>query len=267
MSSPLPDINAIVQCIFDRVYSDFESAIISLELGQHMRQLCDAPESLLTSTSFLKLLAKPMYDTLKALCLNRHRERGFIESILLPAFQGLQYEAAIMDEMFREEHGLDVESTPAHATNYVILNTVRLMERYVCLGIELGLYPNWYDLSTALWYRDFLLSALINIKGLVNREKLQRIEMESQNKMEVKEQTTEKLQQQHRKRGKSKKGKESKRLSSSPHIATSATEASDKLSLDDFEERLVYTTYLLHRNLCRGLVRYIAALRQAGLLL
>ena len=210
-----------------------------------------------------------MYDTLKALCLNRHRERGFTESFLLPAFQGLQYEAAIMDEKFRVDNGLGVKSTPAYATNYVILNTIRLMERYVCLGIELGMYPNWYDLSTALWYRDFLLSSLINMKGLVNREKLLRIEMESQVKMEEKEHTPAKsnLQQQHKKRSKSKKGKESKRLPSSPNNTTSSTEASSRHSPEDFEERLVYTTHLLYRNLCRGLVRYIAALRQAKLLL
>ena len=173
-----------------------------------------------------------------------------------------------MDEKFRADNELDAKSTPAYATNYVILNTIRLMERYVGLGIELGLYPNWYDLSTALWYRDFLLSALINMKGLVNRERLQMIEMESQVKMEEKEHTTEKLQsqQQHKKRSKSKRGKESKRLPSTPNITTSSTEAGNGHSLEDFEDRLVYTTHLLHRNLCRGLVRYIAALRQAKLL-
>ena len=127
-----------------------------------MRQQCAVPELLLESSSpdggisWLTRLAKPMYDTLKALCLNRHRERGFTESILLPAFQTLQYEAATVDEKFREEHGLDPKTTPSYATNYVILNTIRLMERHVGLGIELGLYPNWYDLSTALVSDDII---------------------------------------------------------------------------------------------------------------
>ena len=173
-----------------------------------------------------------------------------------------------MDDKFREEHGLDAKSTPAYATNYVILNTIQLMERYVSLGIELGLYPNWYDLSTALWYRDFLLSALINIKGLVNRERLQRIEMELQIETEAKEQTMAKLQlqQQHKKKGKSKKGKKPKQLPSSQDDSTSTTEGSMVVTMEDFEDRLEDTTYLLHRNVCRGLVRYIAALRQAKLL-
>lgn len=56
----------------------------------------------------------------------------------------------MVDEKFREEHGLDANTTPSYATNYVILQTIRLMERHVGLGIELGLYPKWYDLSTAL---------------------------------------------------------------------------------------------------------------------
>ncbi len=105
-----------------------------------MKQQCAVPELMLTSTDFLTRLAKPMYDTLKALCLNRHRERGFTESILLPAFQLLQYEAASIDEKFRTEHELDA-ATPSYLTNYVILNTIRMMERHVGLGIELGLYP------------------------------------------------------------------------------------------------------------------------------
>jgi len=43
-------------------------------------------------------------------------------------------------------------------------------------------------------------------------------------------------------------------------------ESAMKPSEEEFEDRLEYTSLLLHRNLCRGLVRYIAALRQAKLL-
>eukprot|EP00804_Cyclotella_cryptica_P004040 CCRYP_015446-RA/>CCRYP_015446-RA protein AED:0.25 eAED:0.25 QI:1054/1/1/1/1/1/4/1029/442 len=71
-------------------------------IGQHMVQLCAVPESMIESTgSWLARLAKPLYDTLKALCLDRHRERTWTESILLPAFGALQTEAASMDEIFR----------------------------------------------------------------------------------------------------------------------------------------------------------------------
>ncbi|KAL7537015.1 hypothetical protein ACHAXR_007535 [Thalassiosira sp. AJA248-18] len=243
-----------------------------------MRQQSAAPELLLESTcpdgslAWVSRLAKPMYDTLKALCLNRHRERGFTETILLPAFQLLQYEAATVDEKFRKEHGLDSSTTPAYATNYVILNTIRLMERHVGLGVELGLYPNWYDLSTALWYRDFLLSALINVKGSIERERTQRREMDLRIKMEQEEERKAKdqqQQQQSKKKGKTKKGKKQKQITSLPTPDSTPVlpvEVSVKPTEEDFEDRLDYTSLLLHRNLCRGLVRYIAALCQAKLL-
>ena len=236
-------------------------------IGQHMRQQCAVPELLLESTcegglAWLDRLAKPMYDTLKALCLNRNRERGFTESILLPAFKLLQYEAAIVDDQFRREHGLD-KTTPSYATNYVILNTIRLMERHVGLGIELDLYPKWYDLSQALWYRDFLLSALINVRGSIEQERVQRNEMGLRIKMEQ-EQEERKVNAQHnhsKKKGKAKKGNKSKQSTSQTSEA-----GVKKSSAEDFEDRLDYTALLLKRNLCRGLVRYIAALCQAKML-
>lgn len=241
-----------------------------------MKQQCAVPDLLLTSTDWLNRMAKPMYDTLKALCLNRHRERSFTESVLLPSFQVLQYEAANVDEKFRTEHGLDTKNV--FATNFVIVNTIRLMERHVGLGIELGLYPNWYDLSTALWYRDFLLSALINVKGSIERERIQRREMDLRIRQEEEEEKTRQAaaQQQHsKKKSKSKKSKKSKQHQQSTALSqqsncnnseSTSTDTSTKLNAEDFEERLVYTSLLLHRNICRGLVRYIAALRQAKML-
>mmetsp|Transcript_22625 Transcript_22625/g.39836 ORF Transcript_22625/g.39836 Transcript_22625/m.39836 type:complete len:248 (+) Transcript_22625:127-870(+) len=76
------------------------------------------------------------------------------------------------------------------------------------------------------------------------------------------------LLQQSKKKGKTKKGKKSKGPTSPAPIAPAAltAEASVKPPAEDFEDRLDYTSLLLHRNLCRGLVRYIAALRQAKLL-
>mmetsp|Transcript_26275 Transcript_26275/g.47654 ORF Transcript_26275/g.47654 Transcript_26275/m.47654 type:complete len:608 (-) Transcript_26275:185-2008(-) len=240
-------------------------------IGQHMRQQCAVPELLIQDGVWSTRLAKPMYDTLKSLCLNRHRERGFTETILLPAFQVLQYEATTVDEKFKVEHELDPKTTPSYATNYVILNTIRLMERHVGLGIELGLYPNWYDLSTALWYRDFLLSALINVRGSIERERMQRREMDLRIKLEEEEEERKaktQLLQQSKKKGKTKKTKKSSKLLASPSPTTSAltAESAVKTTEEDFEDRLDYTSLLLHRNLCRGLVRYIAALRQAELL-
>lgn len=250
----------------DKLFGQYD---FSEMVGQHMKTQCAVPELLLTTTDWLTRMAKPMYDTLKALCLNRHRERGFTESVLLPAFQTLQYEAANVDEKFRAEHGLDAAKV-SYATNYVILNTIRLMERHVGLGIELGLYPNWYDLSTALWYRDFLLSALINVKGSIERDRMQRREMDQRIEREEEEERNraaaaeaakqaqtmqQQQQQQHgsKKRGKAKKGKKSKQqqqqqpTATSPQIpnnstsTTSTTEPNTKLTAEDFEDRLEYS--------------------------
>lgn len=232
-----------------------------------MRQQCAVPDLLLEGHSasgvpWLTRLAKPMYDVLKALCLNRHRERAFTDTILLPAFQLLQCDAATVDQRFKEEYELDLKTTPSYATNYIILNTIRLMERYVGIGIELGLYTkNWYDLSTAIWYRDFLLSAMINVRGSMDQNKIERKQMHRRIKMEEDAAKTSK-------KGKGKKGKKSKQPASSPtDDSTSVLDAADlKPSQEDFEDRLEYTSLLLHRTMCRGLVRYIAALRQANLL-
>jgi hypothetical protein len=217
------------------------------------------PDLLLVSTNVLSIMAKPMYETLKALCLNRHRERGYIETILLPSFELLQYESAAVDEKFKIDHGLDIETTPSYATNYVILNTLRLMERYLGLGIELGLFPNWWDLHTALWYRDFLLSALINVKGVIDEEM-----MNDEDNTHAEKQ----LQQQRKKKPQSKKGKQSKQQTTSDQDASlpAGVDFSEQPKTGDFEERLQYTSLLLSRNLCRGLVHCISALCQAKLL-
>lgn len=243
-----------------------------------MVQLCAVPESMIESTvSWLARLAKPLYDTLKALCLDRHRERTWTENILLPAFGSLQTEAASIDEIFRGTHCLDPSSTPAYATNYIIVQTLRLMERYVGLGIELGLYPHWYDLSQAYWYRDFTLTALINVQSTIEKERIERKILELQIKMEHEEEEKKNAvlhQHSNQKKGgggKKKKGKKPKGLAAAhppsaanPH--SSAMDVISKISEESLEDRIEFTSFTLHRSLCRGMVRLIAALRQAKML-
>ncbi len=253
----------------DKLFGQYD---FQLMIAQHMRQFCGVPEAMFTSTSpgcgaaWLGRLAKPMYDTLKALCLNRHRERAFTEGILIPAFGSLQREAAAVDLAFRMEHDLDDRTTQSYATNYVICMTLRLMERHIGLGIGLGLYPRWYDLSTAFWYRDFLLSAMINVRGTIAQERMERKRMELQIKIEQEEEER-KIKANQKKSGGKKKGKKALAKSATFSNATaSAIEALTKSTEEDFEDRLEYTVLTLHRNLCRGMVRYIASLSQAKLL-
>ena len=203
---------------------------------------------------FMARLAKPIYDTLKALCFNRQREITYIESILLPAFQNLQYEAAAMDDSFREKYQLDVQNTSPYASNFVIVHTTRLMERYLALQCEgkpfsrrwrklddsnvmfgVGLYTHPHDLQVVYWYRDFLLSAHVSIRGSIEREMSERSTMEMQigngEKKEI-----------------SKQGN-----------------AVKKHELE-VEDRIEMTALVLKRNISRGLVRYLALLQQVGLM-
>jgi len=198
--------------------------------AQHVKQQSNAPTLLLESGDWIVKMAKPLYDILKCCCLNRHREGGFIKVMLLPTFRNLQFQATAADEKFRNDHQLDVKTTPAYATNYVILSTIRVMERHVSLGIELGLYPNWYDLSTALWYRDFLLSAMINVKASIEREKKQRKEIDLQLKMEQEEE-----ERKSKKKGKSKKNKRSRQQPTSPSTST----LEEKITAEDFEGKIL----------------------------
>mmetsp|Transcript_6235 Transcript_6235/g.9720 ORF Transcript_6235/g.9720 Transcript_6235/m.9720 type:complete len:986 (-) Transcript_6235:45-3002(-) len=241
-------------------------------IGQHMQQICAVPIALLQSRfpgcghSWLIRLAKPMYDTLKALCFDQHRERAFTEAFIFPAFASLQVAATGVDESFRMEHGLDSQTTASYASNYVIVQTIRVMERHVGIGIRIGLYPKWYDLSTAYWYRDFLLSALLNIRGSIEQERLERKAMELRIKLEEEEEKKKAnavVKKQISKKGK-KKGK--KKETNLDAVRETAIEEAARVSAEDFEDRLEYTSLTVHRYLCRGIVRYIAALRQAGLL-
>ena len=197
--------------------------------AQHVKQQSNAPALLLESGDWIIKMAKPLYDVLKCCCLNRHRVGGFIKVMLIPALRNLQFQATITDEKFRNDHQLDVKTTPAYATNYVILSTIRVMERHISLGIELGLYPNWYDLSTALWYRDFLLSAMINVKASIEREKKQRKEIDLQLKLEQEEE-----ERKSKKKGKSKKNKR-KQQPSSPSPST----LEEKVTAEDFEGKIL----------------------------
>ncbi|EJK68489.1 hypothetical protein THAOC_10321 [Thalassiosira oceanica] len=184
---------------------------------------------------FMARLVKPIYDTLKALCFNRQREITYIESILLPAFQNLQYEAAVMDDSFREKYKLDVRNTSPYASNFVIMHTLRLMERYLALQCEVGLYTHPHDLQVVYWYRDFLLSAHVSVRGEIARDKSVRSAMELQigngEKKEISEQ-------------------------------------GDTIKMQEFEveDRIEMTALILKRNISRGLVRYMSVLQQVGLL-
>merc|ERR1712176_116659 len=74
------------------------------------------------------------------------------------------------------------------------------------------------------------------------------------------EEVKSQVKQQRKKKGKSKKGSNNSNNTHAPPPPTNHNS-------EDFEDRLETTAMLLRRNLCRGLVRYLAALRKCGLLI
>jgi Mak10 subunit, NatC N(alpha)-terminal acetyltransferase len=133
----------------------------------------DSPQSAILAlddaVAFVNRLAKPVYDTLKLKLLNRNRQRAYIEAVMLPEWVLLQNEANLVDYHCQQQlQGTGINGgghsnhhpPNTYISRYVLSIVLRLMDRYVEAGIEVGLFSNHYDLSFALWYRDFLLSAL-----------------------------------------------------------------------------------------------------------
>lgn len=220
--------------------------IRQLILG-HMRQWTYIPESLIAnehSQSFLSRLAKPIYDTLKLRTLNKNRQRAYIEVVMLPDWTSLQNEANLVDMHFRQLNNLD-SNTPPHFSQYVLTLVIRLMERYVTSGIEQGLFYSHDELSHAYWYRDFLLSALMNNLSLMKQAKA------------VAADNSKQMVRNHSKGGRGKKKNQK-------HKANGNVEV--KVTPEDKEDDQELTVLGLKRNLCRGTIRFLAALRQAGIL-
>lgn len=195
-------------------------------IGQDMQQV-SAVLSLLLETkhgvAFLNRLAKPVYDTLKMQLLNRNRQRTYLEAIMFPDWNTLQGEARTVDAVHRQELNLG-ENIPPFFLQYVLCTTTALMDHYVALGIELELFQGQHDLGVAYWYRDFLLSTLLTTTAQMRQVKaISKIELSKNNDT----------------------GRASKR------------------NKEDRESDFAYMMIMCKRIMCRGLVRFIAAMNQA----
>jgi len=141
---------------------------LGILIGNEMIRMMGLPHVLLESKygkAFLNRLAKPMYDTLKLLVLNRNRQRTYMEAIMFHDWSALQQEAHVVDMNHRQEELLRdaaAAAVPPYFTQYALYTMVWLMDHHVALGIELRLYCGQHDLAVAYWYRDFLLSSLLN---------------------------------------------------------------------------------------------------------
>ena len=213
---------------------------------QDMKQWTAVPDTYLAhehAEAFLNRLAKPIYDTLKLRTLNRNRQRAYIEAVMFPEWTSLQSEAHVVDVHLRQENQQDASIQP-YFSQYILVIVIRLMDRFVASGMELGLFCSHKEISYTCWYRDFLLSALLSNLTSMKRAKAAKA-AESPSNQGAKNQ-----------RGKKKK-----------HQRHKSNDGNDlKPTEEDKQDDLELTVLSLKRNLCRGTIRFLAALRQAGIL-
>jgi hypothetical protein len=206
-------------------------------LGQHaldklisddLRRWRDLPGSFADfglTRAFVERLAKPIYDALKLRTLNRCRQRHYIEAVMLNDWISLQNEAHMIDIHYREHVKAPKGSFSPFLTQYVLYYMLSIMDRHLAVGLELQIYRSHLDVCMAYWYRDFLLSALLNNLSTMRASK-----------SAVAKQSTE---------------------GSRDENVLDVTRRNQE---DDFEMMLIS----IQRDVCRGLKRFLVALQQAG---
>lgn len=203
---------------------------------RHMQELAGVPNDIFETKHgqiFLNRLAKPVYDTLKLRLLNRNRQRAYMEAVIIQDWAQLQQEAHIVDVHYRKEKGLDGKSPP-YISHYVLANLVELMDRHVAIGVELCLFQSQEDLAIVYWYRDFLLSTLLNNMTAMRRSR----------------ESTTKANEQHIDSS-SKQGKGKKKGNVKKEKNGSTQQKGPTNGEEDFDFMVIECK----RGLCRGLVR------------
>ncbi len=214
----------------------------------HMRQLSHVPDAVFQETygeAFLHRLAKPVYDTLKLLTLNRNRQRTYMEAMMLQDWSALQQEAQAVDANFQKESQSVDLGTP-YFTHYVLSTTLMLLDLYVTLGIEHKLFHGSHDLAIAFWYRDFLLSSQLNNSTTMRRTKMLATAREQLQQQQLQQQSE--LVKSSR-GGKKKGGKHHSKKGSNGNKTDNASK------LEDLEDEIEILMLGVKRGLSRGLVR------------
>ena len=204
-------------------------------ISADLKRLASAPDSLFIGTygqAFLTQLAKPVYDTLKLCLLNRNRQQAYLEAVMIPDWSSLQQDARVVDMIYCMENSLP-PTFPPFFSHYVMYNLIWLMDHHIALGLELGLFHGHHDLAAAYWYRDILLSSLLNTLTTMQRTKL---DTQKQEHGETSKSNAKK-----------KRGKDS---------AKKCTDGSLTMpSQQDLENEFDFMLVSMKRDLCRGLMR------------
>lgn len=234
-------------------------------IASHLKQLSGIPDSAITGTTgaeaFLHRLCKPVYDTLKVLALNENRQRRYID-VMLGDWSVLREEAYIVDMTYHQEVQPMQELQP-YFSLYVLCVTIELMDNFVSLGVKLKLTCDEEELGVAYWYRDFLTSSLVSQMNTMRqgRHALRQAEFAEQMKKQANDthhQPTKKTNKGGKKKGKAKKAGPGNNGGAPPSQPTPTAE--------DIEDDFDFMLFNAKRTISRGLVRFFAAVRQAGII-
>ncbi len=195
------------------------------------------PIGLLESThgkNFVDRVVKPLYESIRLLSLNRHRQKECIDSYILKDWSILQNESKIVDYHYREETAIQGDGH-FFITNWILLQTLGLMEDSISLGTEAGIFLD--ELDSAFWYQDFLLSTHLNLL--------------TASRNAIREASSHKSAQ-NLKKTKGKKGNNKR------------SQVSSQLSIEP-EDDVEFIYMSVRRTLCRGIFRFMMAIRQADI--
>lgn len=230
----------------------------------HMKQVAGVSDDVFLGNSgalaFLKRLCKPIYDTLKVLALSKNRQRSYID-VMLGDWSALREEAYMVDMTYHQESQTAQDLQP-HFSLYVLSATIELMDLYVELGVELQLLCNEEELWVAFWYRDFLTSSLLSQMSTMRQGKKIAKQMAMAEQMKKQQQKTQNQSTNRSHKGGKKKGKNKKTSNNSNNADTVPTPMP---TAEDIEDDLDFLLLNVKRSMCRGLVRFFAAVRQAGI--
>eukprot|EP00903_Cladosiphon_okamuranus_P014294 g13276.t1 len=138
------------------------------------------PDAVVTSPSgmaFLERVGKPVYETLRMLCLNRARQRTSLE-LQMQDWRTLQAYADNVDDAFQLQYGL-APTTQRYMSKWALTEVLGLMHRYLQIGVELQL-PSAHEWSGTYWYWDYVMTTKMMTEGSLREAKEQLEEVKAQ---------------------------------------------------------------------------------------
>ncbi|CAM9413093.1 unnamed protein product [Scytosiphon promiscuus] len=133
------------------------------------------PDAVINSPSgmgFLERVGKPVYETLRTLCLNRARQRTMkSDSSEQQDWRTLQTFANTVDDAFQLQYGL-ASSTQRYMSKWALTEVLSLMHRYLQIGVELQL-PSPHEWASTYWYWDYVMTTRIMTEASLRESKEQ----------------------------------------------------------------------------------------------